>query len=116
MKPGATTLPPASISLSHLSEPGGSTAAIRSPLRATSAANGLLPVPSTTWPLRMTVSYAAMLSSLVAAEPHFGVERVEGPFDFLVLEELQVRRGAAVAVAHDDVPGNRLEARPEMLA
>ena len=56
MKPGATTLPAASISLSPFSEPGAPTAAMRSPLIATSAANSFLPVPSATWPLRMTVS------------------------------------------------------------
>ena len=64
MKPGATTLPVASISLSPFSEPGDSMAAMRSPLIATSAANIFLPVPSATWPLRMTISYAAMMALL----------------------------------------------------
>ena len=56
MKPGATTLPAASTSLSPRSVPGASTAAMRSPFMATSAANSFLPVPSATWPLRMTMS------------------------------------------------------------
>ena len=56
MKPGATTLPVASISLSPRSVPGASIATMRSPFTATSAANSFLPVPSATWPLRMTMS------------------------------------------------------------
>src|SRR5215204_6186276 len=118
MKPGATTLPLASISLSPLSAPGASTAAMRSPRNATSAANSFLPVPSATWPLRMTTSYPAITDSLgfVAAEPHVGVERIKRPLDLLVLEELEVGSRAAVAVAHHDVFGDRLEAGAEMLA
>src|SRR3954469_13838435 len=118
MNPGATTLPLASISLSPFSEPGASTAAMRSPFRATSAANSFLPVPSATWPLRMTTSYPAMTDSLgfVAAEPHVGIERIKRPLDLLVLEELEVGRRAAIAVAHHDVLSDRLEARAEMLA
>src|SRR5258708_27803330 len=53
---------------------------------------------------------------IVAAEPHVGVERIKRPLDPGVLEQLEVRRRAAVAVAHHDVLGDRLEAGTEMLA
>src|SRR5260370_40254281 len=52
----------------------------------------------------------------VAAEPHVEIERIEWPLDPGVLEKLQVRRRAAVAVARRDVVGERLEAGAEMLA
>ena len=51
----------------------------------------------------------------VAAKPHVEVERIERPLDPGVLEELEVRGGAAVAVAHHDMLGDRLEAGAEML-
>src|SRR5262249_28159471 len=117
MKPGATTLPAASISLSPLSDPGSPTAAMRSPFKATSAANSFLPVPSATWPFLITTSCAAIGGLLlVAAKPHVGIERIERPPDLLVLEQLQVRGGAAIAVAHHNVLGDRLEAGAEVLA
>src|SRR5258708_28975775 len=52
----------------------------------------------------------------VAAEPHVGIERVKRALDPGVFEKFQVRRGAAVAVAHHDVLGDRLEAGAEVLA
>src|SRR5476649_2246832 len=52
----------------------------------------------------------------VAAEPHVEVERIKRPLDPGVLEELEIGSRAAVAVAHHDVLGHRLEAGAEMLA
>src|SRR5262249_5832323 len=104
---------------SPLRVPGGSTATMRSPFTATSAANSFLPVPSATWPLRMTMSYAAITHSalgFVAAESHVHVERIERPLHLFVLEQLEIRGRTAVAVAHHDVPGNRLETGAEVLA
>ena len=45
-----------------------------------------------------------------------GLERIEGPAPVPVREALEVRTGDALAIAQDDVPRDRLEAGPEMLA
>src|SRR5439155_20241459 len=45
-----------------------------------------------------------------------GLERIEGPAAVPVAEALEVRAGDALSVAQHDVPRDRLEAGPEVLA
>src|SRR5438874_6743655 len=66
MNPGATTRPCASISRLACASCKSPTAAMRSPLTATSPANQGFPAPSMMWPLRMSRSYP----SLVRSEEH----------------------------------------------
>ena len=66
MKPGATALPPASISARAGPSTLGPRAAIRPSFTATSPAKAGAPVPSTTRALRITRSYMPRLPSLPA--------------------------------------------------
>ena len=58
MKPGDTTRPPASTMVAPVASRCAATAVMVSPLIPTSPANQGFPVPSTTWPPRMTTSKA----------------------------------------------------------